>query len=428
MFTFKSTRWLILAVILLGFFLRLALAEATLDLRIFADEKDYTRLARGILDSPLTYDNVFRPPAYPMLLAASYAAFGSGRFPTAVTNALLAALNIALVYTLAQTLFQRRAVAVLSALGLAVGLEFIALTRLYLADNLFFALSTLGFWLLLKFYRAPIAPRLFVVGAVFAVAALTREIIGLFVLVCVPAWMLLALAPRWRHASTNALWVVLGMLLVLTPWVIRNYGIEARFILISTSGEFNFARDNVREEKKVGLESTIPKNEPTMSHMFKELAAVSPPQRGAYAFQRGLAVIRHNPVLWFLVKTHRLDSALTPDVLKQPYVRLQTLSAEMRARWTQLNGIYLYAVLLLALVGLLTARENAPKLLILLYLVFSTAVFIVTHYQPRYRLPLLILFFPYAAFGLVYLTQALRAAIHALRGRAATRAWHSRPQ
>lgn len=413
--SFHPARFNIVLVILVGFFLRLALAQATPGLRIFADEKDYTRLAREILASPLTYDNVFRPPAYSALLAPSYAAFGSARFPTTVMNALLAALNLALLYNLAQTLFHRRAVSALAALFLALSLEFIALTRLYLADTLFFTLSTLGFWLLLKWYRAS-SPRLMLaVGAVFALAALTREILSPFALLGVPVWMILTQLPKWKPALARAVLFVVGMMLVLAPWALRNYTIESRFIMISTSGEFNFVRDNVREEKKVGLKSTIPKNEPTMTHIFNELAAVPPPQRGAYAFQRGMTVIAHNPVLWFLVKTHRLNSGLDAVTLKEPYIRLQTLAAQTRDGLTKLNGAYFYAILILTALGMILARDNAPKLLILLYVLFSIAVFIVTHYQPRYRLPLLILFFPYAAFGLVSVLEFLRAQFRAAR-------------
>lgn len=405
----KFARSLIFLILLVGFALRVAVASASLDLPIRADEKDYTHLARLIVQNPLRYDNDFRPPLYPYTLALGFIVFGESRFATGVMHALLATLNIALLYALTQTLFRRRTVSVLSALFLAICPEFIPVARLYLADILFFTLSTLGFWLLLKFYRAPPSPVMVLVGVVFALAALTREVLGLFALLAVPLWIVWTTARTGRQSILNGVLLVVGVLVVLMPWSIRNLMLESRFILISTSGEFNFARDNVRIESKVGLKATVPKNASAMRQMFQELNAIPPARRGAYAYERGMAVIRYNPALWVLVKTRALKSMLNPTTTNMPFIRLQQWSASVQAGLVQLNALFFYSTLLLALLGFLTARDNAPKLLLLGYILFNLLVFIVTHYQPRYRLPLMLLLYPYAAYGPVQLIQWMRA-------------------
>ena len=100
----------ILAILLLGFLLRLGLASVSPELDIRADEREYTNIAKEIVRDPLGYQGTFRPPLYPYLLAFSSTTFGPTRFATAVVQALLAALNITVMYALGRTLFRRRAV------------------------------------------------------------------------------------------------------------------------------------------------------------------------------------------------------------------------------------------------------------------------------------------------------------------------------
>jgi hypothetical protein len=52
---------------------------------------------------------------------------------------------------------------------------------------------------------------------------------------------------------------------------------------------------------------------------------------------------------------------------------------------------------------------DAPKLLLLLYLFYSVAIFLMTHYFGRFRVPLVVLFLPYAALALVEIVGWLRA-------------------
>lgn len=408
-------RYSILLIILLGFFLRLALAGQDLDQPIRGDENAYTTLAQEFAQNPLAYSNVFRPPLYPVLLAVSGMVFGQSRYITAVLQALLAAVSIAVLYALAQTLFRRTSVSVLAAFLYAISFELVALTRLYYAETLFLLLSLVGFWLVFKWVRAPHSALLVIAGIVIALAALTREVIGLFGILCVPVWFVLVLAPQWKQAILKSVFLWIGLAIVLAPWSVRNASIEGRFILISTSGEHNFARDQARVETAVGIvpdlanSITSVENGQTVVHyqpqIFKELRETPPQQRGAYAFQRGMTVIEHAPVLWFFAKLDSIRAFLTPTGSDVRYVRLDNLAPEWEFWLDAMSVFFVIGVLLLAALGMLLARDNAPKLLILLYILFNLGIFIVTHYQPRYRLPLTILLLPYAAYGMVWLAE-----------------------
>lgn len=412
-------RWFgILGILLLGFFLRLALAQQGPGIEIRGDERDYTDRAQEILLNPFTYTNVFRPPLYPAFLAASDLAFGATRYATAAAQALLAVVNIAVFYALAQTLFRRAGVSLLAAFLFAISVELIALTRLFYAETLFFLLSTAGFWLLLKWARgAANARRMIVAGVMIALAALTREVIGLFAILCVPVWLALVLAPQWKQALVKSAFFGIGLAVVLVPWMIRNAPIEGRFIFISTSGEHNFARDQARVETQVGIVPNLEGAETSVENgqvvvhyqpqIFKEIREQPPSQRGAYAFQRGMTVILHAPVLWFLAKLDSIRDLLTPAPPDVIYMRLESLPPEWSPWLEAMSAFFVTGVLALAVVGMWLARDHAPKLLIWLYVLFNLAIFIVTHYQPRYRLPLVILLIPYAAYGMMWLAQWL---------------------
>ncbi len=412
-------------VLLLGFLVRVLLLQAGLALDLRSDENSYTKLAALLSQNPVGYSDIFRPPLYPTFLAFSFAAFGESRFATGVLQALVSTLNVALIYAFTKTLFHRNHIALFAAALFALQLELITLTRLYLADTLSIFLSTLGFWLLLKYTRARNALPLIGAGIILALAALTRELIGLFAILVVPVWLALVLAPKWNQFFRKTLAVTFGLAIVFIPWVIRNYGIEPRFVLISTSGEYNLARDNWREEAKLGIVPNLDGMITTRDkgklkiHYPKQVRAdlrrLPPAERGAYPFQRAYSVISHAPLQWLLLKTHKLAKLFEPPSPKWVYTRLESLPPEWNALLSESARIMLVSIALFAILGMFAAQDNAPKLLILLYLLFSLAVFIATHYMGRYRLPLLTLLLPYSAYGVFYLlermTQRLRRGV-----------------
>lgn len=64
-------------------------------------------------------------------------------------------------------------------------------------------------------------------------------------------------------------------------------------------------------------------------------------------------------------------------------------------------GGYVILLLALAAIGLIFSRAQAAKLFVLMYLTYSFGIFMLTHFQIRYRIPLVALLIPYSAFALV---------------------------
>ena len=65
-------------------------------------------------------------------------------------------------------------------------------------------------------------------------------------------------------------------------------------------------------------------------------------------------------------------------------------------------------LMLLAVLGMFASRDNAPKLLFVLFVLYTLAVSFLTHYQGRFRVPVIALALPYAAFGLYAIANAIR--------------------
>jgi hypothetical protein len=139
------------------------------------------------------------------------------------------------------------------------------------------------------------------------------------------------------------------------------------------------------------------------------LAQVPTNERSMFVLRRAVEAMVNFPREWIQDKFSRLRSFWRPFALEARVVRLENIEPAWRA-WLQ--GIVSYsavALLMLGAFGIVIARDDAPKLLIALYILYSLAIFLMTHYLPRFRLPLLILLIPYAAFALTQIAAWLRA-------------------
>ncbi len=413
-------------LLLVGFAFRLLLITHAPNVNIIGDQEEYRQLAQQ-MQAPREYQNTFRMPGYPAYLALVFTLFSDTLITAQLAQALLSTVTIALLYAFTLTLFARRGVALLASALSAGYLELAAIPRLYYSETLFFFLLVPAFYLLVRWLRDDMRARLLGAGAMFAGAALTRELTGYFVLLVVPLWLLIICAPQWRRACNAILLVWAGAALLLLPWAARNWMLESRILLFSTEGEYNFAKDNARLETALGVNTSPPDARTSLfrgkrvidypNQIARELAAQPPAQRSSYALQRGLTIIGYAPLAWLLLKEQQLRALWKPPALDANYLQLASVPPPWSA-WLNSMTVGLLSVLWLAApIGFFFAprNNNAAKLLWLLFILYSLSIFLLTHYQDRYRLPLLVVALPYAAYGVVVLTDARRARF-SLRG------------
>lgn len=226
-------RWTPVAValiVLLGLALRLDLArdinraQPDTPARLTADEPGYDNLARGLLDGyGLTWPG--RVPLYPAWVAALHALTGYSYAKAIYIQSFVGALAVWLTFLLGRDRFGPRA-GLLAALGAAVHLALIRQSVRILSEILF---TPAVLAVAISFSRALDAPtmaRFAWAGAWIGLANLIRPTLVGFpifaALTVAYVWRRRRDTPArdpWRHAAA----LVLVSLLVVTPWVVRNY-------------------------------------------------------------------------------------------------------------------------------------------------------------------------------------------------------------
>ena len=190
--------------------------------------------------------NAFRPPMFPLALAATYSLSGTGSATARwragrVMEALLGALAAGLVALLAAELFG-------SSAGLAAGTVAALYPPLLLAgsslmsESLYIPLVLSGFLCALRSRRpgARAARWALAAGALIGLAGLTRSNgLALALPVCLLVWH--RRPWRGRQAILLPALSVLGVLVVLVPWTIRNVNRFGELVPVSTESGYALA-------------------------------------------------------------------------------------------------------------------------------------------------------------------------------------------
>jgi 4-amino-4-deoxy-L-arabinose transferase-like glycosyltransferase len=252
----SRTRWLLLALVVLGLLLRLGLA---IKLGLGAppepgsDEQEYDSYAwnltqgrgyRGMSPDVTDKDHLtaYRPPGTSLVWAGLYGVFGHRPGVVRVAHCLVGAATIALVYLIGRQAFGQ-VVGLLAAAGFAVW-----------PISLFFSAQLLSeplgsFWLLayvavaLEFSTRPAAGRAVAAGLLLGLALLTRGNVVLLL----PLTLVWAVVQFWRQprAMAWALAIPLVALATLVPWTIRNYRVFGALVPLSTgSGDVLLGGNN----------------------------------------------------------------------------------------------------------------------------------------------------------------------------------------
>lgn len=397
---FRPHVWLVL-ILLLAFALRMVVSLSNLDTALAPDERGY--LNRAVLAaSDIGRDtDVFRPPLYPYTLSLWFKTIGDERFLISTYNALLDLASVALLYVLTRLAIPRPSVAVLGAFLFAVFPPALGLTGALLSEPLFICLMLAGLVVVLDSVKRFNVALAFLGGALLALAALTREVIAYFALLVIPVWWILFTPVVLRTRVLQAVVLLGGMILVLTPWVIRNAILEKRFLLISTSGEFNFVRDNVRVAILFGDEASDAASTNALNQqVHAELDAQPASERAGYAYRRGLQLIAQSGWAWLASKAASLAAFWNPFQFEKVNLGITSLPSSLIPIASLVVTCFLLALIVFSTLGFIAAPDNAAKLLLALFLLYSFVLFILTHYQLRYRYPLQVLMLPYMAYGM----------------------------
>lgn len=365
-------RLLVAAILALALILRLGLAVLHDPPRATGDAADYARHAASIADrgsypqsgiAPSGGPTAFRPPVYPLQLAAVYEVLGREEGPR-VVGALTGTLAVALLGLCALWLFGRREALAAMAIA-AVFPPLIMVSVAQLSEGLFIALVLGALACALAARRDERTRWVVAAGALAGVAALTRTN-GLVILLPV-----LLAVPRRR------LVLVAATLVVIAPWTIRSSTALDTFVPTTTQAGFtlagaynNVAKDDDRFPAAWRPPVMVPvedANEAELERRFRSDAL-------AFAADHPLYVPR--VVFWATVRMLNLADA--------EIEKLSAHEAGVGDGFVALNRYATWALLALAVAGALVARPPPWLWLFPLLLWLSVAIAIGA---TRYRTP-----------------------------------------
>jgi hypothetical protein len=312
----------------------------------------------------------FRPPAYPMLLAGAYAMLGAHVGVAQVLNICLGVGVVVLAALVANRI-----------VGLPAALVAGALVAVYpplLANDGPPLAEPLSLCLMLLTVIALLDGRVVAAGVATGVQVLTKPSAQGLVLVLV-VWVL------WRWGWRRTLAFGVPVLLVVTPWVVRNWVVMGRPVLVTSNG-FNLAALYSPQSHAAGAWL-----DPSIDPRFEDTRREAVAEEDEVAWDRALRGLAIEGL-----RAHPFDLVLVAGENTLRLLELAPIENEPAERLDGRNLGFRYATLwttwLLLPAGaaglVLTRRSQATQILALCVLYFTVVSIPFSPMAPRLRAPL----------------------------------------
>ena len=305
----------------------------------------------------------YRPPLFPGVLAILYKIVGDGNAHTRwewgrMLEAVLGALVVLLVFLIAKRIWSMR-VALVAAGVAAIYPPLILANSSLLSESVFIPPVLLAAWAALVYRDTRRMWWAAAAGAAVGVAALARgNGLELILPVCFLVWIE---RPRLsRRAMVAPLVAIVAMVVVLTPWEIRNLEQFHQFVPITTEAGYGVAGTYsaaAQDNKQYPVLWTTPLAQ--LYAAFKKNPNINEEQASEQLTTDGLHYIEHHPLsipktlYWNTVR----DFDLTPGIERwlAPYEGYPT--------WLAMASVYAFWVLtILCLLALTRGFLREPAL------------------------------------------------------------------
>lgn len=342
---------------------------------LLGDAASYDRIARsiaagtGFSEAP-PEPTAFWPPLYPTSLAAIYWLFGHQLMIARIANSVLGALVPVVILLIASRLFDRR-IALLAAVGSMVYPVLVVLGAWVIPDGPYVLAVCLILLLMLDIQSRPRLWRYIALGGLVGFAFLLKPVTAFFLPFFIPWFLLslpqLSLRQRWKAGIVTAM----VLLLVLTPWTLRNQIVLGSPIIGSSNGGYTFYGANNPHAFGGHYE-----------HFPTRMQELSEGEEQREFYRLGLAWIESDPKGFFAVEVQKFKRLTSPlSIASRPEDLSLPGDAVVRLAYS--------FFLLLAMTGLVILRQSwrATGFLIIpvLAVLVSTAVF---YGDTRYTMPM----------------------------------------
>jgi 4-amino-4-deoxy-L-arabinose transferase-like glycosyltransferase len=297
-------------IFFLALILRLGYA-LSVNYQPYSDMVVYDSNAREILAGhgiPATGKAGDQYPLYPYFLAGIYAICGFSYRAVWIVQAFIGAITCVLVFLLAKRISDDPWVAILAGGLAAIYPDLI----LHCGSLLIETLYTFLLLLILLTWQMALQRRraswYIAVGCIIGLAELTRSAIMFFLPLAI-LFQIILLWPKWKTALVYIMGIALGILLIWSPWLLRN---QLNYGTLFTSNEMGFGfwgGNNPVADGSWTFDKHI------SSEQMAYIESISPADANKYALNQGLNWIRENPQKFIVLlgkKLHVLVS-LKPD-------------------------------------------------------------------------------------------------------------------
>ncbi len=356
--------------------------------RISSDATDYIEIAKNlntgngfsIAGKPTTR----RPPmdAFFMAFLMQWMPFPLGVY---LVQAFLSSLSCVLLYFLGRELFDSKT-GFLAGIFFAVDYMSARQTLSLLPELLFVFFLLLAVYFVVHAKKERSLASLFLSGLFAGLSLLTKDSLT-FYFPLVAVWIL-SWRETWKRRIVNAGTFVLGVLILVAPWIVRNCQLEKNLVLITvSSGHTLYLGNNPTVNMKMtgqdwglGLDTELPQD-PLAPPLFSVAA-------DRFYMKKGLEFIKEDPKRFLVFMAQKSIN------MWRPYRTDSPVLAKL------LIVITYVPVLLLGLYGLFGTFKRWPDFLpIPMLMGYLTLIHAVTVSSVRYRFPIMPFFMIFAAYA-----------------------------
>jgi 4-amino-4-deoxy-L-arabinose transferase-like glycosyltransferase len=404
----------LLAITVLGFAVRFLCLEIAAPVRITGDEVYFSKVAINIAaGNGHTYDDGSRvswPPgnSYFLSLFVDPERSEEGAAGLVYTikmmmvgQVIVGSLLVPLVMMLALAIFDRPT-AIVAGLITALYPTLVAYSHYLWAENTFLVPALAGLILAVYSQRTSRFALAAVSGALFGLAALSRET-GLIMAAASGLWFIWAAgAHNRRPAFLRAVLLVLVAVLAVVPWTIRNYRVTGGFVPIATISWMAMAEGNIFDPD----DWLHPERDVLIEYRTAWRSIENELDRMDFSRRVALEQIKKEQPTWILKKFVRTsgllfapDSFLFKKISRGAYGDLSMTTIRLLLVATVASYML---VALAGLAGIMVTPERRYRLLPLVIVGSMFALHVAAFTSSRHRLPIVALLIPYAAYALLH--------------------------
>lgn len=397
---YLSDKRTIYYILLLSFLLRLILVLATDPFgNDTVDGIDYHHHAISLLNGegyPVHGSLPFiRPPLYPFLLSAVYYFVPHESFLTArIFNAFLDTLACFVFYKLIMLIWNNKPTAILASLVYVINPFYLFFSVRVRVEALFILLGITGVYFLIREYKKefPSIFGMFLIGVIFGLMCLCRSNATIFVLL-VPPWLFYSsLKDRKLKDYKRTILIcsvfIVGCVLTIAPWSIRNYHKYNEPILISDGLGYAFWISNTdlkfddlyarNHDEYIAADNKLWRSFAVVEEQIKDK---STKERDNYYLSLGFDYIKNNFGKWVWLNVLKFIEFWSP----MARVDMQG----WKAFFTLPFGLLMYLGMFFYIKDFFSRKfDKNIWLLIAILIIGSTATGVMTWSSVRFRVPL----------------------------------------